>query len=318
MLHFESMPPPRWLGPLVAVLAACAAPGASRVAAPRVAPAPAPGPRAFLWEVTRPDAPERPLYLTGAVHAGRPGELTLPPALDAALARAEALVVEVDPASAATPELQRLVLEAGFHAPGDTPLVARLDAAERARLAEAIQRAGLPVLAPEKMRPWLLSTTLALVDLRRAGYVGEGGVDAVLLERAEAAGKEVVELETAEGQIRMLAGLPEDAQLALLREYLRTPDPAADVAVVARAWQRGDADAISRKIFEHADEPGADVILEPMFYARNRAMADRLAAMVGDERVHLAVVGAGHVVGSRGLLALLAARGFVVRQLPRE
>jgi uncharacterized protein len=304
----------------VALLAACAASRAARLVAPPAPPPPAaaPAPRAFLWEVTRPGAPDRPLLVTGSVHAGKPGQFTLPPALDAALGRASALVVEVDPARGAAPELQAIVAQEGFYAPGAPSLAGRLDAADRAQLDAAVLRAGLPSAAAERMRPWLLSTTLAVLDLQRAGYAPDGGVDALLLERARAGRKEIVELETAEGQLRMMAELPDDSQLEMLREYLHEPDAADQVGRLAEAWLGGDAEGLARLVFENAGDPAAQPLLETVFYARNQTMADRLAPLVGAERVHLAVVGAGHVVGDRGVLALLAARGFQVRQVPRE
>jgi uncharacterized protein len=304
---------------LVALLAACAASRTARLDAPPApSPAGAPAPGAFLWEVTRPDAPDRPLLVTGSVHAGKPGQFALPPALEAALGRAAALVVEVDPARGAAPELQVIMVEEGFYAPGAPSLAGRLDGADRTRLDAAVQRAGLPSAAADRMRPWLLSTTLAVLDLQRAGYAPDGGVDALLLDRAKAAGKEIVELETAEGQLRMMAGLPDDSQLEMLREYLHEPDAAAQVGRLAEAWLRGDAEELARLVFEDAGDPAAQPLLETIFYARNRIMVDHLAPLVGAGRVHLAVVGAGHVVGERGVLALLTARGFQVRQVPRE
>ncbi len=61
--------------PLLAVLLACAGAKAERspLTPAVLQPAAIPERRAFLWEITRSDIPDRPLYLTGSVHVGQPG-----------------------------------------------------------------------------------------------------------------------------------------------------------------------------------------------------------------------------------------------------
>ena len=73
-LNGLNMRPTRLLFAFLALLGtACATTSAERPAStPRSAAVAEP--RAFLWEVTRPDAPDKRLYLTGSVHLGRPGQ----------------------------------------------------------------------------------------------------------------------------------------------------------------------------------------------------------------------------------------------------
>jgi uncharacterized protein YbaP (TraB family) len=47
-------------------------------------------------------------------------------------------------------------------------------------------------------------------------------------------------------------------------------------------------------------------------------MARRVGELLAEPRTHFVVVGAGHVVGADGILALLAKQGYSVRQLGRE
>ncbi len=273
--------------------------------------------RAFLWEVTRPEAPDKPLYLTGSVHLGRPGQFVFPPSLDAAFARSQVLVVELDPDKAAPQRVQQLTMSLGLFSPPDS-LSAHLSAETRALLPEVLQRVGLPPEAVERMRPWLLSLTLSVLEMQKAGYSEAGGIDRLLLTRARGS-KTLVELETIEGQLRALSGFPDELQDLMLREQLQgSALTAVSMAQVATAWEGGNPEALARVLFERKDDPVYRPYYEALFFERNRRMADKLTALLDKPETHFAVVGAGHLVGEEGILDLLARRGLQVRQLPRE
>lgn len=308
---------PLRLALLAVALAACAAP---RTAAPPPAPAIAPRPvaKAFLWEVTRPGKPDRPLYVTGSMHLARAGAFAFPPSFEAALARADALVVEIDVTKAGgQAEAVRLVQSLGTYPPPRT-LSATLDPETRALVSAALTRHGLTAAAVEPFRPWFVAMLLEVLEAKRIGLEPKQGLEWLLLERIRDQ-KEIVELETEEGQVRALAGIPEPVQVTMLRQMLEQgPRLAETTDEMAAAWQRGDLAVVERIALEGADDPAVATALEAMLFARNRTMAEAITPLVGGPKVHLVVVGAAHLVGDRGLLALLSARGLQVRQLPRE
>jgi hypothetical protein len=315
-LNGPTMRPNRLLLAFLALLGtACATTSAERPAS--TSSAAVTEQRAFLWEVTRPGAPDKRLYLTGSVHLGRPGQFVFPPSLDAALARSQALVVELDPDKADPGKTQQLVLSLGTFTPPDA-LSSHLSPETKALLPEALQKAGIPAAAVERMRPWLLSLTLSVLEMKKAGYSEAGGIDRMLLTKARGA-QRIVELETVEEQMRMLAGLPESVQDLMLREQLQqSSETAVNMASIATAWEGGNPDALAHVLFEQVDDPTMRPFYEALFFTRNRRMADQLAAMLEQPETHFAVVGAGHLVGEEGILALLTRKGFQVRQLPRE
>lgn len=275
------------------------------------------GSRAFLWEVTRPGAPDKPLFLTGSVHVGRPGQFVFPPSLEAAFARSDVLAVELDPDAADPAQAQQAMMRLGFLPPPDG-LSQHLSPETRKLLPAALERAGLPPQAAERMRPWMLSVMLAVTELQKAGYSEEGGIDRMLLQRARGK-KQVVELETMDEQLQSLAGLPDSLQDLMLREQLeQTGEAEKTFAQMTSAWERGDPEALARLVFDEARNPDYRPYYEAIFYRRNRLMADRIAALVDAPGTHFVVVGAGHLVGDQGVPALLEKKGFKVRQLPRQ
>jgi hypothetical protein len=265
------------------------------------APAPAPVERAFLWEVKGAQDQGGTVYVVGSIHLGRPGELSFPASMEAAFARSDALVVEVDVGAVDAMGLQRFILEQGMLPPNQ-------------RLSE---RLGLPLAGLERMRPWVVAVTLSVMELQRAGYQAGLGVDRVFLDRARGA-KEIIELETAEGQLRMLAGLPEPLQDTMLRDQLsRSEQLTQGLEQIISAWKAGDAEGMAALVFRDEEDPSLRPVYEKLFYERNARMAQALGGMLAQPRTWFVVVGAGHVVGPQGVVALLEKQGHRVRQLPK-
>jgi uncharacterized protein YbaP (TraB family) len=302
--------------PLLLLVAACAAPRASVPPAQAQAQAAA-EPRALLWEITRPGAPDKPLYLTGSIHVGRPDQFVFPPSFEAALARATALVVELDPDRVDPRQLQAIVLQLGVALPPAPGLSTLLEPETRALLPAALARVGLSPANVEPMKPWFLAMTLQMLELQKAGYSEKAGVDVLLLKRARGQ-KAIVELETMEEQMHVFADLPASVQDLMLRDAIReAPLTAVNVASMATAWEGGNADVIAELVNANSKDPRFAPMDEALIKARNRTMATKLAALLEKPETHFAVVGAGHVVGPEGIPALLAQKGLSVRQLPK-
>jgi uncharacterized protein len=273
--------------------------------------------KAFLWEVTAADAPDRPLYLTGTVHAGRSGELELPRSVQAAFERSAVLVVEFDPEQLDPGEMQRLIMQLGTIPPPGT-LTAQLSEQTRELLPAALERVGLPLEAAQQLRPWFLATMLSLLELQRAGYSQDGGLDQRFLAAARGQ-KEILQLETMEEQLQSLALLPAPVQDVMLRDQLTSSGSMGlMMAQLITAWQGGNPDALRAVLFTHAKDETYAPMYEAIFFRRNGVMASRIAKLVGSPKIHFVAVGAGHVVGAEGVPALLSQEGFRVRQVAAD
>jgi hypothetical protein len=291
---------------LVALASGCAAPT-------RTAGAPT-TPRAFAWEVEAPSGAR--LTLVGSIHMGRPGDLPMPPAVDAAFARADVLVVEVDTGAIDQKQLQTHIMLLGM-LPPERSLRQELGPELWARLEPRLSAVGLPLAGADRLEPWLVAMMLPTLEMAQAGYVHEGGVDKYFLDRARGK-KDIVELESAVGQLRMLAELGETQQKSWLQEQLEAPRRADEmVEAFAQAWRAGDADAMAEHLFANVGRPEYKDLYEHVFFARNRRMLERLRALLAQPgRTCFVVVGAGHVVGKDGLVDLFTRAGHRVRQLP--
>jgi uncharacterized protein YbaP (TraB family) len=85
------------------------------------------------------------------------------------------------------------------------------------------------------------------------------------------------------------------------------------MAEMAAAWRAGELDELSDELLEEfADFPG---LYETLVTKRNAKWVETLEHMLRDERRHLVVVGALHLVGDDNLVELLAARGHAVERI---
>ncbi|MGH8157901.1 MAG: TraB/GumN family protein [Rhodanobacter sp.] len=253
------------------------------------------------------------IYLFGTVHL-LPDDTTWHyPALDQALAASDSLTIELTDDDSAS--MQALVLQYGLD-PAH-PLSARLTPAENASLAQAAQTAGLPggIQTLQIMRPWLAALTLAVAPLVKAGLDPAHGVDKLLKAQMQQAGKPVNGMETAEQQIRFLADLPPDVELAFLRSTLHDIDKGpAELTELISAWKNGDIATIAR-IEDEDVRQQAPELYQRLLVQRNQAWASKIATMLQQSGTVFIAVGAGHLAGPDSVQVQLGKLGIeAIRQ----
>lgn len=259
-----------------------------------------PDPTPAIWEVTAPSG--KVGWIFGTVHA-LPDDLAWgTPVLDETFARAGVVVVEVA-------DLDTVDSEAIYnrlaHTPGQPPLTARIDPAEREHLRALMQEAGVEDGDFADLETWAAALTLS-------GTVRLGeplnGVDRALIGQAG----ELVGLESAAGQLAMFDRLSAPAQADLLEGVARSWAAQQEEAMLV-AWLTGDEAALAANVNAamHASPELERVLLDQ----RNARWVDTIAELVEAGRQPFVGVGAGHVVGDDGLIALLAARGFGTRRI---
>src|SRR5690606_37888334 len=87
----------------------------------------------------------------------------------------------------------------------------------------------------------------------------------------------------------------------------------ANLDEIIGSWRAGDAARLARVLDDSYDD--ADEVYEAVMRARNARWLPKIEAMLASDRVHLVAVGALHLVGEDGLVAMLAARGHAVEPL---
>lgn len=269
--------------------------------------------RGLLWRLR---SGAGTVYLAGSLHL-LPASAALPPPYQRAYDEAERLVLEVDLASLASPDamsslmgemMQRAIL------PPDRSLQALLGPSRWSRLLRAVAPLGLPPESLDRFQPWLLNLLVMNKAMQGGDFNAESGVEGQLLRQAAADGKPIEALETVQQQLELFAGLPLDDQLAMLQRSLEESAAApAQLVDLERAWRRGDEaslEALMGRTFP-VGSPGRGRFLGQ----RNRAWLPAIEAQLRRPDDTLVVVGAFHLLGSDGLVALLRQKGLVLERV---
>lgn len=273
-----------------------------------------PGP---FWELKESADSSPRMYFLGSVHAASADMFPLPAVIERAYERSDALVLEVNLLAADPEQTQRLVARHGLLL-GDETLEDLLPSGTLEQLRQNLARRDMSLENVERMRPWLVATMLEEAQLAELGYDFANGIDLYFLRRAAAEDKRVVALETFESQLEMLSMLSPELELRFLQDVLGDPEELRNkTQLLMQAWRRGDEATLEAVIFEHMDdEPELAELYDRLIFRRNAAMADELEGLLEESGTWFVVVGAGHFVGDRSVIARMRQKGYEVRHVP--
>ncbi len=266
--------------------------------------------RDFLWKVT---GKTGVVYLVGSVHLLTQDFYPLDPAFEQAFKESDLLVEETDLAELLAPQAQLQLLSRGM-LPSSQSLDAVVSPGTFALVSRRADALGLPIDPLKRFKPWSLALMLAQLEWQKAGFDGELGLDRHFYDRAQHDGKRVQGLETAEFQIAQFDGISMEQQERLLVETLTDLDAEmASLSTLIRAWKAGDTPTVERIVLE-------DLKKDPQLYqrllvARNRDWMPKIETLFNRTGRAFIVVGAAHVVGPDGLIAMLKAKGYQVEQM---
>jgi uncharacterized protein YbaP (TraB family) len=279
------------------------------------AEAAAPAPRlAFsegtLWGIT--SATGATSQLLGTLHIGEPQQLRVPAPVWAAIRQARQVLVEL-----ADDAIDAGRLESVQTLPSGLSLRSMIEPAEWAALVVQLHRVGVEPARAERLTPWMASVLLEM-----GSRVPARSLDDRIVDLARSAGIEVRSLERQEDQFAVFDCVGLSDHLLMLREALQMPaaffDELNDEVIELYAQQR--VEAMVQRLTEavpHSPPAGlaANRLTECTIDRRNARFVQALEPSLQAGGVFVAI-GAAHLSGEQGVLALLRARGFGVQRLP--
>lgn len=268
--------------------------------------------RGFLWRLQK-DGRESWLY--GTVHMGRLDWVFPGPRVREAFAASQVLALELD---LTDPDTQRRLAAGSRAGPGDALPVALQRRLDRRALAECAAAEALAGMKPE-----LQLATLAMLAGRRLGLEPVYGIDMALAALARRDGKALVALESVDEQLKALVGGPRSELHELVASTLDELDSGRAQALlghIAQVWASADHARLARypEWCECQRTAAEAAAMRRLLEGRNPAMATRIDQLHrGGQRV-FAAVGSLHLIGARGVPALLAQRGYRVERIALE
>jgi hypothetical protein len=266
----------------------------------------------LLWRVE--GAGSAPSYVLGTLHSTDPRLRNLLPEVRQALDASEIAAFELLRNAEDDARLMQAVQQ-----PEGRRLEDVLGPELFQRTAAAVAKFGLSAEGVQRLTPLGLLPLLAYPrhELARMTF-GEPVLDEWLQREARRQGKALHGLETYDEQIALFADMNDAEQVALMSDLLH--DHARVDAVFGRmlaVYLAGDLEAIMAEAVDWsgtADGEAAERFNRRLLDDRNRNMVARMTPLMQDGPTFVAV-GAAHLGGEAGILALLAEQGFTLTRL---
>lgn len=276
-----------------------------------------PNGRGIFWKVEKDGL--QPSYLLGTMHLTDPRVLEMPKGASAAFAGASTIMIESDEildekkaaiALLAKPDLTMFT--------DGTTISKLLDAGERAKLEAGLKGKGISLGLVEKMKPWMIASLVSMpaCELSRKAQ-GLSFLDKKIAEDAVANGKQLKGLETMSEQLEAIAELPVKFHLRALIDTLDLGTRIDDItATMIDLYAKGEIGMIVPMLNAVTEAKEGDMsdyasFEQRIVIDRNHVMAERSTPEFTKGGAFMAV-GALHLPGKEGVIALLQQQGFTV------
>jgi len=301
------------------------APAASAPSAPiRAGLVPGVNDTSLLWKISTPGIAQ-PSYLFGTIHLIPENDYFLPNKVIAAMNDTEEVIFEIDPRDMQNPaKLMGLMTKINMR--GDTSLEDLLPAEQYAEVEAYFTESGLPFFIFKKMKPLFLS---AMVGQDMAAMADGGGMDGggmksyelELTKLAEAGSKEIGGLESMEFQLSLFDSIPYRAQAMMLYQAVEsdqaggTGDSPNEMDELVALYRRQAVAEMASTISKESE--GVSRFEELLLTKRNENWVPQIRENINaaDAGGKFYAVGAGHLGGARGVIALLRGAGITVEPI---
>lgn len=257
-----------------------------------------------LWQFAKDG---RQHYLFGTIHVGQPQHTRLDNGLRCALQNSDTLALEIDTRQ---PDIKQQMTEQ--MAKVSPQRWQALHAPLRLRLEKHADKLGLNEQIRKQVPPGMVIIAYTMAGITQSGLSSRYGSEQVL--SAQSANKPAVSLESAALQTRMLTDIPEK----VIEESLDELDKGLPQAMqqmqqqlgdMMRSWEVADLAGLQASAHDPHLMATSRWMNELVLDKRNAPMADRIDQLAKGSKLFVAV-GALHLPGEQGLIALLQRKGY--------
>ena len=274
--------------------------------------------KALLWQITGNNL-KVPSYLYGTIHMIGKDDFFLTDATKVAVKETEMMTFEINMEEMSGLGAQMALLTKAFMADNKT-LKDLLSEEEYLMVKKHFEeKVGIPIFLFERVKPMFL-TVLADMDMSGGDMGGMTGGDIVsyemeLMEIAQADEKKMGGLETAEFQMSMFDSIPYEAQAKMLIDAINAGDDGGDdqFKMMVDLYKNQDIQGMQTMI--ESEEGGVGGYEDLLLVMRNKNWIPIMGEMMKEQPTFFAV-GAGHLGGEEGVIALLRKEGYTVTAMP--
>jgi len=262
-----------------------------------------------LWKI---QGQQNAVYLLGSIHLLKKEDYPLPAPLEAAFTNSRIAVFETDIGEMEKPEVVMKLATKGMLPAGQT-LKDQLTPEVYLAFSNHIQKTGMPAQLFDSFTPAMAAISLVALEIKKLGLDPEHGLDKHFYGRAREENKTIVPLETLDFQISLMTEFSKEEGELLMKSTLKDIDKMeSEFGELLKAWHTGDADKLEKMLNEAMEE--APVIYKRLLTDRNRRWLTKIEELAHGKENAVVIVGAGHLVGTNGVVELLKRKGFKVTQ----
>jgi len=265
----------------------------------------------LLWEISGKEL-KQPSYLFGTIHLIGEEDFILSDVTKASFAKTKRVTFEIDMEDMTDISVLMPVMMKAFMSDGSS-LRTLLNDEDYELVKNHFEKMGLPMMMMERIKPMFLS---ALAEGDMNALEGESGgsvsYEMELMKMAQDQEKEIEGLETMEYQMSIFDSIPYETQAEMLVESIKSADAQNDeLNEMVELYKTQDLDGL-QKMMENSAEVAEfnDILL----VQRNKNWIPVMAKQMAEQPTFFAV-GAGHLGGETGVIALLRAEGYMVKPL---
>lgn len=268
--------------------------------------------KSFLWKA---QSDQSVVYLFGSIHFAKPDMYPLKAEIEQAFASSSSLTVEINANNIDPRAMQTQILKHGVYPQGDS-LKQHVDKETIALLEAFLKTQNLPLEAFLSNKPGFLAMTLTIMKMVNMGYLPDYGLDLYFIKKAEKKKMKIHELESTEEQLKLFFELPLQEQFLkiTLQEFSQMEQ---QVESMVKAWKEGDSKTLEKFVIDEPNQKNPELkpVYDLMFTERNIKMTQKIEKYLKTPDTYFVVVGAGHLIGKDGIVAMLRQKGYKVEQL---
>ena len=270
--------------------------------------APAVAENSLLWRISG-NGLAAPSYLYGTIHMIAKDDFFLTDSTRAFIDRAGQVTFEIDMEDMNNIVTQLSLLMDAMMDDGQT--LRDLLSEEDYKIVKAhFDKMGLPLMFLERMKPMFLTVFTGMDMSPQAMSSGEMvSYEMEILKIAEGQNKEIGGLETAQFQMSMFDSIPYQAQASMLVESIKSANAGEEeFAKMVELYKKQDIAGMTTMMGE---DDGIGEYEDLLLVQRNKNWIPVMGKMMA-ERPTFFAVGAGHLGGKTGVVALLRKEGYAV------
>jgi uncharacterized protein YbaP (TraB family) len=263
-----------------------------------------------LWRI---QSEQNTVYLMGSLHLLKKENYPLHKEIEKAFEDSKVLVLEVDLGEANDPRTQQMMLMKGMFTDGRT-LEKAIDEKTYDLAKMKLGELGVDIAPFNNFKPWFFATTLVTIKMQALGFNPELGLDAYFFKKAKQSGKKVIGLETFEYQLGLLDKMSASNQELMVEQSLLELDLIEkEMGSLVQAWSSGDTKGLEDTLLlSFKDFPE---LYNSLIISRNKKWLEDIESFLRERDHYMIIVGAGHLIGEKGLVELLKKKGYSVEQL---